>query len=70
MEVYLLKCIALYWKLDTNFQGEYMADYKLSNNASLDGVRTLWTDKYTTSLYSLGDMQCRMYKLQPIPDYL
>ena len=66
----ILKCIALYWKLDTNFQGEYMADYKLINNALLDGVRTSWTDKYTTSLYSLGDIQCRRYELQPIPDYL
>ena len=36
----ILKCITLYWKLDTNFQGEYMADYKLINNALLGGVRT------------------------------
>ena len=66
----ILRCIALYWKLDTNFQGDYMNDYKLINNALLDGVRTSWTDKYTTSLYSLDDIQCRRYELQPIPDYL
>ena len=66
----VLRCIAFYWKLDSNFQGEYMADYKLINNALVDGVRTSWTDKYTTALYSIGDIQSRRYELQPIPDYL
>ena len=47
-----------------------MADYKLINSALLNDVRTSWTDKYTTSLYSLGYIQCRRYELQPIPDYL
>ena len=65
-----LTCISFFWDLESEFQGNYITDYKTIHNTLLDDVRTAWTDKYTTSLYSLHNPQCRRYELQPVPDYL
>ena len=66
-----LETICFYWNLDRHFEGQYMTDYKhINNQLLLDGKRSSWLDKYTTSLYSISDTECKRYELQPVPDFL
>ena len=62
--------ICFYWNLDRQFEGQYIGDYKHINNLLFDDKRTSWLDQYTTSVYSIGDVECKQYELQPVPDYL
>ena len=64
----MLRCLHLYWDTDEDFQGQYLSDHKSVCNEMLEKMRTAWTDKYTTSVYSTTISQ--RYELQPIPDYL
>ena len=70
----MLKTICFYWDLDSQFKGKYISDYEHLNNSLtqcvLEKERTAWLDKYTTSLYSVEDIECRRYELQPVPDIL
>ena len=66
----LLNWLETQWDVDGNFEGDYMKDYFAIKNELFGDKRTAWLDKYTTSLYSIGDVQCRRYELQPIPDYI
>ena len=66
-----LETICFYWNLDRHFEGQYIKDYKhINNEVLLDGKRSSWLDKYTTSLYSISDVQCKRYELQPVSDFL
>ena len=67
----VLSSLSLYWDTDEEFQGEYMQDHRALQNELADGIRTAWTDKYTTSIYTpCIDVECQRYELQPLPDYL
>ena len=65
-----LNWLEIQWDVDDNFEGDYMNDYLAITNELSREKRTAWIDKYTTSLYSVRDVQCRRYELQPMPDYL
>ena len=66
----ILNWLEIQWDVDDNFEGDYMNDYLAITNELSGEKRTAWIDKYTTSLYSVRDVQCRRYELQPMPDYL
>ena len=40
------------------------------SNDLIENKRTSWKDKYTTSLYSTLEVNCRRFELQPIPGYI
>lgn len=62
----ILNCLHLYW--DDHFQGEYLRDHKHIQNDLVD-VRTAWTDKYMTTIYTASDGS-QGPELQLMPDYL
>ena len=64
----MLSCLHLYWDLDEDFQGQYLTDHKTLHTELVDGTRTAWIDKYTTSVYST-EAVCQRFELQPVPDY-
>ena len=66
----VLDCLHFVWGVDRDFQSKYISDYRLMNNELIPDKRTSWKDKYTTCLYSITDVECRRFELQPIPDYL
>lgn len=56
------------WGANRSFTGKY---YKALGNELMDGIRTAWLDKYTSSVYSMNESSnCRRQELQPLPDYL
>ena len=57
------------WQVERDFEGEYIRDYRLINNDIIQ-TTTAWKDKYTTSLYSVNDVNCHRFELQPVPDFL
>ena len=66
----ILNCLHLYWDTDDHFQGEYLRDHKHIQN-DLVNVRTAWTDKYTTTIYTADVTDgSQRHELQPMPDYL
>ena len=59
------------WGANRPFTGKYLHDYRALGNDLIEGTRTAWLDKYTTSVYSTdGNSHCRRHELQPLPDYL
>ena len=59
------------WGANRPFTGKYLHDYRALGNDLIDGTRTAWLDKYTTSVYSTDEnSNCRRHELQPLPDYL
>ena len=64
--IYLLNELHFIWGIDSKFEGDYYQDYKLLCNYL--PVRTAWTDKYSTTLFSpTNDIST---SIQPIPDLL
>lgn len=67
----ILNNLHFIWGANRPFTGTYLHDYRALRNDLMDGTRTAWLDKYTTSVYSTdGNSNCRRYELQPLPDYL
>ena len=59
-----LNWLEIQWKVDGTFEGDYVNDYLAIQNETFNGVRTPWSDGYTTSLYNVKeDVQCRRYEL-------
>lgn len=65
----LLTQLHVAWDVDLHFEGRYQSDYRLISN-ELTVERTAWKDKYSTVLYSPGNIHCRRRELQPIPDII
>ena len=64
----ILTNLHLIWGGSKPFTGKYMDDYHTLNNNLIEGTRTAWLDKYTSSIYSSRDGSVsRNYELQPLP---
>ena len=67
----ILAHLHLIWGASKPFIGKYIDDYRTLNNSLIEGTRTAWLDKYTSSIYSNRDGSVsRNYELQPLPDHL
>ena len=62
----LLTQLHVAWDVNTEYQGDYMSDYKLINNTFMSET-TAWKDKYSTILYNLLT-NLKRYEIQPLPD--